>query len=122
MSFKLLCRLGFFLTLAVVTTLALMPVRETPITTGWDKLNHCLAFAVLLALLDNAYPKMSFWEKKVSALLLYGVLIEVLQIAISERHFSLLDIVADAAGLAIYSIIRRWLIHHMPFIRSEDFK
>ena len=98
-----------------------MPVQETVITTGWDKANHCLAFAVLLALLDNAYPAIALWSKKLPALLIYAVLIEIIQAFIPLRHFSLLDIVADASGLSLYLFVRPWISRKLSLIRLKGF-
>jgi VanZ family protein len=122
LSFKLLSRCGFYLCITAVTALALMPVQEVAITTGWDKANHCLAFTVLLGLLDNGYPKLALWTKKLSFLILYGIMIEAVQAFTPDRFFSLWDIFADVIGLSIYLVVRPLIIQNLPFIHKEDFQ
>jgi VanZ family protein len=81
-------------------------------TTGWDKLNHILAFFVLLGLLDNAYPALR-WLNKLFLLLVYGVVIECWQGLLPAREFSLLDVVADGVGLLLYWAIRPLLSKYL---------
>jgi VanZ family protein len=91
-------RWAFFICLAVVLALSLMPPEPLP-TTGWDKANHALAFAVLAMLGCRSYP-----GRQVSVLLgllAYGVLIEFLQSLTGYRTAELLDVVADGVGLVI---------------------
>ncbi len=71
--------------LVSISYLALAPLDDSPLTTGWDKLNHLLAFAVLLLLLDLAYPHKSLWPFKVLVLLFYAFLIEFFQAFIPYR-------------------------------------
>ena len=106
MSYRLYVRLLFFIALLTISYLALAPLDDSPITTGWDKLNHLLAFAVLLMLLDWGYPRLPLWQFKVPALLFYACLIEFIQVFIPYREFSLLDIVADAFGMTFYLLLR----------------
>lgn len=104
-------RLGFFTTLVVISVLALVPLEDSSFTTGWDKLNHVLAFGVLLLLLDSAYPLLRLWQLKIPVLLFYALLIEFIQAFIPYREFSLLDIVADVVGLGVYLLLRSRLLH-----------
>jgi len=104
-------RMGFFAALIVISVLALVPLEDTSLTTGWDKLNHVLAFAVLLFLLDSAYPSQRLWQLKIPVLLFYAFLIEVIQAFIPYREFSLLDIVADVVGLGLYLLLRSRLLY-----------
>lgn len=110
MSYRLYVRLLFFIALVIISYLALAPIDDSPVTTGWDKLNHLLAFAVLLMLLDLGHPRMAFWQFKVPALLFYACLIEFIQAFIPYREFSLLDIVADMLGLGVYLLVRPCLL------------
>ena len=106
MSYRLYARFLFFIALVSISYLALAPLDDSPVTTGWDKLNHLLAFAVLVMLLDWGYPRMPLWQYKVPVLLLYACLIEFIQAFIPYREFSLLDIVADTLGMAVYLLLR----------------
>jgi VanZ family protein len=91
-------RWAFLLCLIVVLALSLLPAQPLP-TTGWDKANHVLAFAVLAVLGCRSYPKRRI--RVLLGLLAYGVLIELLQALTGYRTAELLDVVADAVGLVI---------------------
>ena len=102
---RLIFRLAFFSALAAISYLALAPITETPVSTGWDKLNHASAFFCLLLLMNLGFPlKPSFWFK-VALLFVYGVAIEVAQSFIPPRESSLLDLFANGCGLAFYVLI-----------------
>lgn len=94
----------FTATLAVVTTLSLMPQPPQSIDLGWDKLNHALAFAVLTVLARRAAPRTPLWG--VGAwLLAWGVWIEGAQALGSTRHAEVLDVLADGIGIAAGSLL-----------------
>ncbi len=112
----------FYLALIAITILALVPQQQAVVTTGWDKSNHVLAFWVLLLLMDNAYPPLNLWVRKVLPLLAYGLLIECLQGFSPGRHFSLMDVVADFVGLIAYILLRPFLLDKIPFINTESFR
>lgn len=83
-----------------ILVLALMPITVPHIpTTGWDKSNHLLAFAVLTILDCRTFPD------RVAAVLvgsvLYGGLIEVLQSFTPHRSAEWGDLVADALGVIV---------------------
>ncbi len=86
--------------------MAVVPQEAVIVTSGWDKANHALAFFVLLALLDIAYPLFHFVRHKILWLIGYGILLELLQGMIAGREASLLDVLADGIGLAAYTFIR----------------
>ena len=83
-----------------------------------DKVNHILAFYVLGFLADFSFPGKRFGLSKVLTILGYGLLIEVIQYFLPYRSFSLYDLAADTAGLAIY-----WLslpaLKHLPLLRRR---
>ncbi|TWG89124.1 VanZ family protein [Cupriavidus gilardii J11] len=92
-------RLSFWLCLAAVLTLALLPPATPMPTTGWDKSNHLLAFATLLVLGRQAYPTRA-WTLA-AGLLAYGGLIEWLQSLTPYRYADWSDLLADAVGMAV---------------------
>lgn len=92
-------RWAFWLCLLVVLALALMRPSHYMPTTGWDKANHALAFAVLTILGALAYPRRL--ARLLIGLLAYGVLIEVLQSFTSYRTSDVHDVFADCVGLVI---------------------
>lgn len=79
--------------------LALMPAGIPMPSTGWDKSNHLLCFAVLALLGCRAYAGRE--TAVLLGLLFYGGAIEVLQSFTSYRSAEWRDLLADAAGLAL---------------------
>ena len=68
-------------------------------TTGWDKSNHVLAFAVLAFLAHTAWPGRS-WLVPLR-LFAYGAFIELLQAFTPDRYAEWSDLLADGVGLLI---------------------
>ena len=91
-------RLAFGLCMLAVLVLALMPTDMPLPSTGWDKSNHLLAFSVMALLGRRAYPGRTM--AVLAGLLAYGALIEILQSFTPNRSAELLDLAADAIGLA----------------------
>lgn len=101
-----LFRVALVSCLIVVTALTVMPLHEFPPTENInDKLGHLLAFLALALVADYSFPDKDFLIPKALPLLAYGIGIEIVQYFIPYRSFSVLDMVADAAGLAVYIII-----------------
>lgn len=98
-------RSALFLAVVAITWLATTPLQVPVVEDIHDKVNHIAAFLVLAWLFDLSFPARRFGWAKAGTLLGYGVLIEVVQYFLPYRSFSLLDIVADGAGIAIYAIL-----------------
>jgi VanZ family protein len=92
-------RWAFFACLAVVMVLALAPPRTPMPSTGWDKVNHALAFAVLAVLGRGSYAQHKV--RVLLGLLAYGGVMELLQGLTGYRSAEWLDLAADAAGLLL---------------------
>ena len=92
-------RWAFWLGVVVVLALALMRPTHFMPSTGWDKANHALAFAVLTLLGCLSYPGRGI--RVLLGLFAYGILIEVLQTLTGYRTGEVLDVVADTAGIAL---------------------
>ncbi|MDM0110741.1 VanZ family protein [Variovorax sp. J22R133] len=109
-------RWSFWVAALVVLVLALMPFvpREIP-STGWDKTNHMLAFAVLALLGRAAYPRRAM--SVLTGLLAYGALIEVLQSLTPSRVAEWGDLLGDGVGLVLAYVIGLALDKH-PFRNS----
>jgi VanZ family protein len=97
-NYTIAFRFLFWSTLFIVLYLAFTP-EEIEITQNiWDKFKHAFAFFVLLSLYFFAYPN-SLLSDGVLFLLGVGVFIEIVQLLLPTRDFSLLDILADLVGL-----------------------
>ena len=72
----------------------------------FDKLNHLAAFFVLALLTEYAFPSASVSALKLLPLLGFGLLIEVLQYWVGYRYFEWSDVAADAAGIAVFWVLR----------------
>lgn len=104
-----LLRALFWTCVLGVLVLALAPRPPLPLTTGWDKGNHCLAFFVMTVLGRGAYPKD--WKALAGGLVVYGVVIELLQMLTPNRSAEFVDVIADSVGIvaafAIMTIVHR---------------
>jgi VanZ family protein len=89
-----------FLTALLVacTWLAFDPSPPTSADTGWDKLNHALAFGALAFAAQASFPRAAL-HRIALALLGYGAFIELVQAQIPERSAEFLDLLGDAAGI-----------------------
>jgi len=97
-----------------IGALALTPHPPPTLDTGWDKLNHVLAFAALAFCAQHA-ARGSRWPAPAwqGGLLAYGVLIEIAQTAVPGRHGEWPDLLADAVGIVLGAAaaslsLRRW--------------
>lgn len=96
-------RLLFGLALVVATFFALNPAPPgMPGIPFGDKAAHLATYLVLAALVDAGWPNTGFTARKWLVLLLYGVAIELVQSTIPSRDFSLADVAANLAGVALY--------------------
>ena len=94
----------FWLSLILITCLALLPLQTPALTEHYaDKINHVAAFSLLSVLLRGAYRIPL--SKAAWLLLGYGLLIETVQFFIPNRMFSLLDIAADGLGIVLGGLI-----------------
>lgn len=100
-------RWAFWLCMAAVLALCLMPPAQHLPSTGWDKANHALAFAVLAVLGLAAYCGRT--ARVLLGLLAFGGAIEVLQSLTGYRTAEWLDLLADAAGIAAGWQLAHWL-------------
>jgi len=87
---------------AVLTVLyfALTPTPPSDMSTGWDKLNHALAFAALALAACFSAPMSPRRFVAVLVLLLgFGGAIELLQLRVPGRDAEWADLLADGVGL-----------------------
>lgn len=99
-------RLLLGLVLVAFTALALLPqpvaLPDAPFADKWA---HLAAYLVLAFLVDASWPERGFDLPKWGALLGYGIVIELLQSQIPSRMFSVGDIAANLAGIALYAFV-----------------
>lgn len=97
---------AFWCACLAIGGLALLPAAIPQPTTGWDKANHALAFAVL------AWLGAACWPGAGLAVLLglatYGGAIEFAQAFTATRVGEFSDWLADCAGLAIAAAYLAW--------------
>ena len=86
--------LGIVLTLALIRMPALLPFA------GGDKVQHLGAFAFLTVWFAGVFERHHAVRIAI-ALLAYGILIELLQSLTTYRAAEVLDVVADACGVAL---------------------
>lgn len=88
--------------LVAISYLALAPAPPKGLSSGWDKLNHAMAFA---ALAFCGHWSLSSWRARwlalPLALLAYGGAIELLQLQIPQRDGEWIDLLADGLGIAM---------------------
>ena len=96
-------RLLFGLALVVATLFALNPAPAgLPGIPFADKAAHLVTYLLLAALVDAGWPQTGFTWRKWLLLLLYGLAIELVQSTIPSRVFSLADLAANLACVALY--------------------
>ncbi len=98
----------------VISILAFGPPPVAVSASVSDKVLHAGAFFVLSFLLEGALSTTSFWRVKVPMLLSYGLFIELIQWQLPNRDFSLLDFLADGAGVVLY-----WVCHKPLWLMSD---
>jgi len=67
-----------------------------------DKLIHLVVFFGFALIIDLVTSREPFWLWKALPLIVYGFGIEVLQYFSPDRSFSLMDGLADMAGVLLY--------------------
>lgn len=111
-------RLLLTLSLLLILYLATIKLENPILTSVNDKLGHIMAFAYLAFLLDFAMPDSDFNLLKIIPLLGYGLMIEFVQYFLPYRTFSILDMLADVAGIMIYLLIIP-LLKYIPFLKRR---
>lgn len=95
-----LWRAAFYSLAGFILFLATTPLDYPVPSSSWDKLNHVAAFGVLATLLSLAHRPMGAVLQG-AALIAYGLLIEVWQYFLPERHFEWADLLADGIGIVL---------------------
>ena len=98
-------RLAFGICLIAVLGLSLLPNDAARLSTGWDKSNHVLAFAVLAILGRLGWPRAPV--PIFVGLASFALLIELLQGLTTYRRADGMDVVADIVGLVVGAALYR---------------
>jgi VanZ family protein len=100
-------RVLLVLLLGAVCFLAFSTRPPEPLSTGWDKLNHAVAFAALAmaALLAFPGPGRAAWVLVPLGLIAFGGAVEVAQAFIPGRSGEWFDLAADALGIVAGAIV-----------------
>ena len=103
---------AFLVVLVVkVSYLALVPAPPVSIDLGWDKLNHMLAFTTLAFSGYLSYPFSTGRRALILfGLLIFGGLIEVLQLFVPGRSSEWADLLADSIGIACGALIAAYVL------------
>ena len=102
-------RLVFGLSIAVLTAASLTPIDQLPpqVMDVWDKAQHAIGFGWLALWGLLAFPHHA--KHVAIALLLWGGVIELLQLATGWRYGEWLDWMADGIGiLLVYLPFQLW--------------
>ncbi len=94
---------GFFV--LVIAVGSLYPFLHVPTFPGGDKTLHVAAYAVLVLPLAVRYPR--YWVLVFSCASVFGMALEYLQ-QLTGRFFEWEDMLANACGAALGSIIGAW--------------
>ena len=100
LQYRPLWRAAFVISVLAIGFLATTDNPYPVPSSSNDKINHVIAFLELTILTRLAWPELrAFWF--VPALLGFGLGIEIIQANLPYREFSLVDLAADGAGIAI---------------------
>jgi VanZ family protein len=113
------CRFTLCVAVGSISYFATAPLEAVPFAGISDKVLHAGAFLTLAALVDFSFPTTAFGARKVAPLLAYGLAIEVVQHVLPFRTFSLLDWLADGAGVVFYVAVATPLLKRTPWIQRR---
>ncbi len=100
LNYRALWRVAFVISVLAIGFLATTDDPYPVPSSSSDKVNHLIAFLELTILTRLSWPGLrAIWFAP--ALLGFGLGIEIIQAHLPYREFSLADLAADAAGIAI---------------------
>jgi len=103
------------LLVVAVSYLALTPHPPARVDTGWDKLNHLLAFTALAFSASLSYPASRRTHVLLlCALLAFGGLIEILQLFVPGRSSEWGDLFADSIGIVCGVVVASLVLRIAP--------
>ena len=114
-----LFRVALLTATVVIMHFATAPLDRVPFVGLGDKVLHVSAFLVLAALIDFSFPTSAFDVRKLTTLMAYGLTIEIVQHFLPFRSFSLLDWLADGAGIALYVAAATPVLKRVPWLQRR---
>ncbi len=112
-------RVILVLLVACIAVLALMPAPPSDFDTGWDKLNHWLAFGSLAFAACLSSPASRTTRLLLLfSLLGFGGLIEVAQLYVPGRSAEWADLLADAIGIACGAAVASGLLGALTEVQA----
>lgn len=97
----------FVILTGIATYLLLTPLSGEVFETANDKALHIIGWMGLTLSLRIAWPTPRFHYWAPCAVFLYSILLETLQHFVPERHFSVLDLVANGVGVFLGYVVAR---------------
>ena len=100
-----LSRVAFYVGLLLVVALSLIPQDAMPTPDLWDKASHGMAYAALAVAGGIGYRSSRTLMLVALGLVLLGAALGVAQSALPGRIASLYDVLANAIGIVLGSLI-----------------
>ncbi len=95
----------FYITASIVFILAITDDHIPLHFHNADKVKHMTAFFTLSLLLNRASSTIQHRFRNMGALLLFGILIEIVQLFFPNRESSVEDIIADVVGILLFQLL-----------------
>jgi len=100
----MILRIGLVLLLLAIAYLSLSPT--TTISVGNDKVGHFIAYGVLMINVGLVtLPNMKSFRNGIIFAVCYGMMMEIGQLYVPGRSFSMFDMLANVSGVGIGIII-----------------
>ena len=113
---------GMLLAIAIATSLG--PLEDVDVVPQQDKFGHFLEYFVLAFLtafaLIRGTRRSRDWQFRMSIIfpVLYGIMLEIIQIAVPERDMSILDIAANVLGALVGAYVAMYML--VPVAARKD--
>ncbi len=104
MMFRNFSRIAFVIGLLAVILLSLLPQEVLPDPGTWDKLNHAMAYGVLVLAGGLGFRGLRSLLLVGIGLLILGIALEIAQAALPHRSASAYDVLANFIGISLGSI------------------
>lgn len=102
-----LWKLAFWVGVAAVCALSLLPLAEPPERESGSALRHGAAYFTLMAVGYGAYRDPRSELRLIGSLIGLGLALEATQAMIPERFMSALDAIANTAGIGLACLVVR---------------